>query len=98
MIISEFTSRIRFIKRLLKREEFSSGQNSQENSEIDYQSPIRKQNMADCIFPNWPQQSVLCHMFFLQRDLDICPTERIWMALTRHQMNAEDVMLRGSER
>lgn len=33
--ISEFTSSIRFLKRLLERKEFTSGKNSQEHSEID---------------------------------------------------------------
>lgn len=43
--ISEFTSSIRFLKRLLERKEFTSGKNSQEHSEIDKEgcaSPIRK--------------------------------------------------------
>lgn len=63
MITSEFTSRIRFIKKTTWKRRVSSGQNSLENSEIDEWSSIRKWNMAGCIFPNWPQVCPVLHVF-----------------------------------
>lgn len=54
MIISKFTSTIRFLKRLLERKEFSPDKNSQENSEIDQGTvcqPYQKVKYGRLYFP-----------------------------------------------